>query len=199
MSKKLSIFLPLYLFSLSLIAQVEKEGVAVLRNGDTLEGKVRYEEGRLFRGVNLKPGNGKDRWIWIPSDSLRSLRLDSAFHRSFFLSKERAGVEGYSLMALKTSGVMSLYKGRYRYKSCTCQELPNIRKGAVVRKRGEDRLYLVHKNLLLDRIKNAEDLAPAFLPYDELMEKVRAREFAFSEIQRAVARYNERSKALSDP
>lgn len=94
---------------------------------------------------------------------------------------------------------MSLYEGRYRRKSCSCQDYASVRKAAFIRKKGEGRVHLVKKNRFLDRIKNADELAPAFLPYEELMKAVKEREYAFSGIGKAVERYNRRSKTRAGP
>jgi hypothetical protein len=119
-------------------------------------------------------------------------------YRSFRIPEKLAGIEGYSLLLEETVGAMSLYRGRYRSRACDCQELPSVREGALLVKEGKERVHLVKKNRWLDRIKNAEGIASAFLPYDGIMKDVRDRQYDFSGIGKAVDRYNERSKASQE-
>ncbi len=90
-----------------------------------------------------------------------------------------------------------MFRGRYASRSCSCQDLPSVRKGVFLLKEEEGELHLVRKNKWLDRIKNADAAASAFLPFDTIAADVKERKYAFSEIGKAVKRYNERSKELT--
>ncbi len=197
MLKKIFILLLFISFGVRGIPQVQKEGLAVLKGEDTLRGDFRYKEGHLFMGVDFRTPEGN--WVFLPSDSLKFLRIDGRFYRSFLISQEQAGIRTASLLLRKVEGRMSLYRGHYRHKSCSCQDYPSVKRGAALMKAGEAHFQLVQKNQLLDRIKNAEEIASAFLPHDDLMEGIADRDFAFSELESAVRRFNERSKAPSSP
>ena len=187
----------LLLWPLSIFGQVQREGAAVLEEGERLEGRFRYEASSLFAGVEYRKGEGD--WVFLPADSLKSLRLEDERYRSIAIPKELAGYRGSALFMQKLEGKMALYRGRYRSKACSCQDYFSVREGAVLIKEGEERVHLVKKNRWFDRVKNAEHVASAFLPYDRIMEDVREREYAFSEIGKAVERFNERSKASDEP
>ncbi len=171
---------------------MEEEGVLVLRNGDTLEGTVRSQEDRLFEGLAFKKNaGGEGTFQRFSAEELRSLQLDSSHYLSLFISKEYAGVEGYSLSERVVNGPMELFRGRFPYKSCTCQKRPEIMEAWLIRK-GTEKLQVVRKNKLLDRIKNAEEAASAFLPFQGLANDIEEREYRYSELRKAVQRYNRR-------
>lgn len=187
------------LLCLSGNAQLERNGTVVTERGDTLSGIFRYEEGRLFAGLEYLGPEGEEEASFYPADTLLSFRSEGRFYRSLSLRKEQAGMKARSLALERIDGKMDLYEGRYPYRSCTCQERPSIREGAFLRKEEEGRVHLVKKNRFLDRIENPEAISSAFLPFEKLMRDVRDRAYAFSELDRAVERYNERAKALSEP
>lgn len=199
MQKRLSILILSFSIQLYALGQVEKEGVAVLEGGDTLRGTFRYEEGRLFAGVEFLDPPEASGAPYLPADTLSFLYLDTVRYKSLTIGKKEAGVKSRSLAARKMDGAMSLYEGRYRRKSCSCQDHASVRKAAFIRKEGEGRFHLVKKNRFLDRIKNADELASAFLPHEDLMEAVKDREYTFSGIGKAVERYNRRSKSRAKP
>lgn len=175
-------------------AQVEKEGWMVLNDGDTLTGKFQYEKGRLFTGIDHLPEGGEQ--IELTADTLKLGYLEGSFYRSLFIPEEKAGVAGHALLERVVDGRMRLYKGHYASRSCSCQDLPSILKGAFIFDE-TDKLWLVKKNRWLDRIKNAEEVASAFLPFDDLVKAVSGRQWDLSGIGQAVDRYNERSKDLT--
>lgn len=100
-------------------------------------------------------------------------------------------MDSHILSERVVNGPMELFRARFPYRSCTCQDKPEIMKAWLIRKEGSEQLRPVRKNKLLDRVKNAEDAATAFLPFDELAKDVEEREYAYSSIEEAVIRFNQ--------
>ena len=180
--------------------EIQRTGTLFFRSGDTLDGELRYEKGRLFDGFRFSPNGEKaEEHRSVAPKELDALLFEGSRYKSLFIPEDLAGVTGHVLAELIVEGPMELYKGRYPYRSCTCQKKPEIMESWLIRKRSSGRLKAVRKNLLLDRIKDAENVARAFLPFDGLAEDVRERRYAYSEFPRAVERYDrlllERSSA----
>lgn len=178
------------LLCFSAMGQTQRKASLVLHSGDSLEGELRYEKGKLFRGTEFRPKGGE--WAFYASDTVRHLKMGEKTYVSLSLPEEKAGIDQDALAERLVDGRMELFRSSFLYRSCTCQDRPEVREGEFLRKEGEEGVHLARKNRLLDRIKNPEDIAFLFLPFEDLKEKVKGRRFKFSELPDAVERYNEK-------
>lgn len=170
------------------MGQTQREASLVLYSGDSLEGELRYEKEKLFRGTEFRPKGGE--WNFYAPDTIRHLKMGEKTYVSLSLPKKKAGIDQHVLAERLVDGSMKLFRSSFLYRSCTCQDRPEVREGKFLQKDGNGDLYLVRRNRLLDRIKNPEDIAFLFLPFEGLKDKVKGREFKFSELPLAVERYN---------
>lgn len=175
-------------FSIVVYSQTWEQGYIIDLRNDTIKGIIKSTKFNFWEKVLYKENENSLSKAYFANE-IKSYFYKEQLYESIHLPQEVTGIEGNTLGIKQISGEVELYDTKFRYFACACEPEGAIGEGYILIK--QNKILVVTKKSLNNRIKNVEDLSDFLSDNEELSYKILNNEFNYKDVPDLILKYNE--------